>query len=55
VAGAEEDFGGTVPEGNDLVGQRADGQGESAGKAKVSELERAGLVNKEVLGLEVPA
>lgn len=53
LARAHEHVGGTVPQGDDLVRVRADGNAESTGKTEVSKLELALLVDEEVLGLEV--
>ena len=36
-AGAEEDVGGAVPEGDDFVGEGVDGDAEGAGEAEVGE------------------
>ena len=52
-AGAKEDVGGAVPEGDDLVGEGVDGDAEGAGEAEVGEFELALGVDEEVLGLQV--
>lgn len=52
--GAEEDLGGTVPEGYDLVGEGTDGGAEGAGEAEVGELEAAVAGDEEVLRFQVP-
>lgn len=52
-AGAEEDVGGAVPQGDDFVGEGVDGDAEGAGETKVGKFEVAGGVDEEVLGLEV--
>ena len=52
-AGAEEDVGGAVPEGNNLVGEGVDGDTEGAGEAKVGKFELAFVIDEEVLRFEV--
>ena len=52
-AGAEEDVGGTVPEGDNFIGECVDGDAEGAGEAEVGELELAFVVDQEVLRFEV--
>mmetsp|Transcript_56948 Transcript_56948/g.180181 ORF Transcript_56948/g.180181 Transcript_56948/m.180181 type:complete len:344 (+) Transcript_56948:281-1312(+) len=55
VGGAEQDLGGAVPQGHDLVGVGFDGHGEGAAQAKVRNLQDVlSLVHQEILGLEVP-
>ena len=44
-ARAEEDVGGAVPEGDNFVRERVDGDAEGAGEAKVGEFELAFVVN----------
>ena len=50
---AQQDLGGAVPEGHDLVGQVSDGHGEGAGEAEVGQLDPTLGVHEQVLGLEV--
>ena len=52
-AGAEEDVGSAVPEGDNFIGEGVDGDAEGAGEAKVGEFELAFIVNQEVLRFEV--
>ena len=52
-AGAEEDVGCAVPEGDNFVGEGIDGNAEGAGKSKVGEFELAFVVDQEVLRFEV--
>ena len=51
--GAEEDLGGAVPQRDDLVRVRPDGEGEGARQAEVCELDGAAVVDEQVLRLEV--
>lgn len=50
---AEQDLGGAVPERHDLVGVRAQRDAKGAGEAKVSKLEIAVSINKQILRLEI--
>ena len=52
-AGAEEDVGGAIPEGDNFIGERIDGDAEGTGEAKVSKFELAFVVDQEVLRFEV--
>jgi hypothetical protein len=55
VAGTEKNFGSAVPESHDFVGEGANRETESTGEAEIGKLQSAGLVDEEILGLEVPA
>ena len=50
---SEEDLGGTVPEGDDLVGEGPDGGAEGPGQAEIGQLEPPVARYEEVLRLEV--
>ena len=50
---AQQNFGGTVPEGFDFVSEGLDGKGEGAGESKVCDFESASSVDEEILGLEI--
>ena len=52
-AGAEEHVGGAVPEGDNFIGERIDGDAEGPGEAKVGEFELAFVVDQEILRFEV--
>ena len=52
-AGAEEDVGGAVPEGDNFIGERIDRDAEGPGEAKVGEFELAFVVDQEILRFEV--
>lgn len=49
----QEDVGGAIPQGDDLVRERVNGDTEGPGKTKIAELELALLVDEEILRLEV--
>ena len=49
----QEDVRGTIPQGDNLVGERVDGDTEGPCKTEIGELELALLVDEEVLGFEV--
>lgn len=53
LLGAEENFGGTVPQGNDFVRVGLDRNGKGTGKTKVGDFEVSSLVNKDVSRLQV--
>lgn len=52
-AATEQDVRRTVPQRDDLVGKGVDGNSKSAGKAKISELQLALVVDEKVLRLEI--
>ena len=53
LAGAQQDLGGAVPQGDNLMGVSPQGHHESSGKAKISNLDNAFRVDQQVLGFEV--
>ena len=53
LATAEQDLGGTIPEGDNLVGVGAQGDAEGAGETKIGKLQVAVAVDEQILGLEV--
>ncbi len=52
-AGAKEDVGGAVPEGDDFVGEGIDGDAKGSCETEICEFELAFVVYEEVLGFEV--
>jgi hypothetical protein len=50
----EENFGSTVPEGDDLVGVASQRDTKGTCKTKVGQFQGAVLVNEEILGFQVP-
>ena len=53
LTSTQENLGGSVPQGDDLVGVCAQRNTKGAGKTEIGELEVALLVDEEVLGLEI--
>jgi hypothetical protein len=52
-AGSEEDVGGSVPEGDDFIGEGADRDSECSCETEICELKLPFVVDEEILGLEI--
>lgn len=50
---SQQDIGGTIPQGDNFVGEGVDRDTESTGETKISQLELTAVVDQKVLGLQI--